>query len=51
LAEKALPVVAELANRVKLAVVLFRAYTLPTSALAADPEAYYLVSDEKLIAG
>jgi nucleotide-binding universal stress UspA family protein len=51
LAEKALPVVAELANRVKLAVVLFRAYTLPASALAADPEAYYLVSDEKLIAG
>ena len=39
LAEKALPVVAGLAKRVKLAVVLFRAYTLPTSALAADPEA------------
>ena len=51
LAEKALPAVAELAKRVKLDVILFRAYTLPTSALAADPEAYYLVSDEKLIAG
>ena len=51
LAEKALPFVAELAKRVRLEVVLFRAYTLPTSALAADPEAFYLVSDEKLIAG
>jgi nucleotide-binding universal stress UspA family protein len=51
LAEKALPTVAELAKRVQLEVILFRAYTLPTSALAADPEAYYLVSDEKLIAG
>jgi nucleotide-binding universal stress UspA family protein len=50
LAEKALPTVAELAKRVQLEVILFRAYTLPTSALAADPEAHYLVGDEKLIA-
>jgi nucleotide-binding universal stress UspA family protein len=50
LAEKALPPVAELAKRVKLEVLLFRAYTLPTSALAADPEAHYLVSDDRLIA-
>jgi nucleotide-binding universal stress UspA family protein len=51
LAERVLPPVAELAKRAKLEIILFRAYNLPTSALAADPEAYYLVSDEKLIAG
>jgi nucleotide-binding universal stress UspA family protein len=50
LAEKVLAPVAELAKRMKLEVILFRAYTLPASALAADAEAYYLVSDEKLIA-
>ena len=51
LAEKVLLTVTELAKRMKLEVVLFRTYTLPTSALVADPEAHYMVSDEKLIAG
>jgi nucleotide-binding universal stress UspA family protein len=51
LAEKVLLTVAELAKRVKLEVILFRTYTLPTSALVADPQAHYMVSDEKLIAG
>lgn len=51
LAERVLPVIAELAKRLPLQVILFRAYTLPVSALAVQPEAAYLVSDEKLIAG
>jgi nucleotide-binding universal stress UspA family protein len=38
-----------LATRLKLEVVLFRAYTLPRSALAADPEAHILIADEELI--
>jgi nucleotide-binding universal stress UspA family protein len=50
LAERVLPLVADLAQRLALEVILFRAYTLPVSALAVDPEAAYLVSDEKLIA-
>jgi nucleotide-binding universal stress UspA family protein len=50
LAEKVLTPVAELAKRTDLEVTLFRAYTLPASVLAADAEAYYLASDEKLIA-
>jgi len=49
LAESLLPRVAELAKPLQLEVVLFRAYTIPYSALAADPEGFYLVSDEKLI--
>jgi nucleotide-binding universal stress UspA family protein len=49
LAEKVLPTVAELAKELKLEVVLFRAYNIPYSAMAADPEAFYLVADEELI--
>lgn len=41
LAEKAMPPVVELAKHVKLEVILFRASTLSTSGLAADPESYY----------
>ena len=44
-----LPTVAELAQLLQLEVVLFRAYTIPYSALAVDPESFYLVSDEELI--
>jgi hypothetical protein len=39
-AEKVLPAVAEFAKRVELEVILFHVYTLPASAMAADPEAY-----------
>ena len=28
---------------------MFRAYTIPYSALAADPEGYYVIADEELI--
>jgi nucleotide-binding universal stress UspA family protein len=49
LAERVLPAVAELAKRLTLEVVLFRAYSLPKSALAVDPEAHLLVADEQLI--
>jgi nucleotide-binding universal stress UspA family protein len=49
LAERALPTVAELAMQLKLEVILFRAYALPASALAADPEAHVLIADEELI--
>jgi nucleotide-binding universal stress UspA family protein len=48
LAECVLPTVTELAKRLQLEVVLFRAYTIPYSALAADAEAFYVVSDEEL---
>jgi nucleotide-binding universal stress UspA family protein len=51
LAERVLPIVADFAKRLPLQVILFRAYSLPASALAVEPEAAYLVSDEKLIAG
>lgn len=49
LAERVLPAVAELAKRLTLEVVLFRAYTLPKSATAVEPEAHLLVADEQLI--
>ncbi len=49
LAECVLPTVTELAQLLQLEVVLFRAYTIPYSALAADPKAFYVVSDEELI--
>jgi len=51
LAEQVLPTVAELAKELKLEVILFRAYTIPLSALAVDPEGYYVATDEKLIEG
>ena len=44
-----LPTVAELAKPLKLEVVLFRAYTIPFSALAVDPEGFYVATDEELI--
>lgn len=49
LAEQGLSAVAELAKQLQLEVVLFRAYTIPLSALAVDPEGYYAVNDEELI--
>jgi len=49
-AEQVLPAVAELAKELKLEVILFRAYTIPLSALAVDPEGYYAATDEELIA-
>lgn len=49
LAESVLPAVAELAKRLQLEVVLFRAYTIPYSALAVDAEGFYLTTDEELI--
>jgi nucleotide-binding universal stress UspA family protein len=49
LAEQVLPTVTELAKQLNLEVVLFRAYTMPISALAVDPEGYYVVPDEQLI--
>ena len=49
LAEQVLSAVAELAKQLQLEVVLFRAYTIPLSALAVDPEGYYVVNDEELI--
>ena len=49
LAESVLPTVAELAKPLQLEVILFRAYTIPYSALAVDPESSVLVSDEELI--
>jgi nucleotide-binding universal stress UspA family protein len=49
LAECVLPTVAELAKPLQLEVILFRAYTIPYSALAADAEGFYLVTDEELI--
>jgi len=48
LAETVLPTVAELANTLKLAVVLFRAYNIPTSAYAGG-EGYYAVDYEELL--
>jgi nucleotide-binding universal stress UspA family protein len=49
LAESVLPTVAELAKPLQLEVVLFRAYTIPYSALAVDAEGFYLATDEELI--
>jgi nucleotide-binding universal stress UspA family protein len=48
LAEGVLPTVAELARTLKLAVVLFRAYSIPTSAYAGG-EGYYAVNYEELL--
>jgi nucleotide-binding universal stress UspA family protein len=48
LAESVLPTVAELAKTLKLAVVLFRAYNIPTSAYAGG-EGYYAVNYEELL--
>ena len=49
LAEQVLSPVAELAKQLKLEVVLFRAYAIPLSAMAVDPEGLYVVNDEELI--
>ena len=48
LAEGVLPTIAELAKILKLAVVLFRAYRVPTSAYAGG-EGYYAVNYEELL--
>ena len=48
LAESVLPTVTELAKALKLAVVLFRAYNIPTSAYAGG-EGYYAVNYEELL--
>ena len=48
LAEGVLPAVAELAKTLKLGVVLFRAYSIPTSAYAGG-EGYYAVNYEELL--
>ncbi len=48
LAESVLPTVAELAKTLKLAVVLFRAYNIPTGAYA-DGEGYDAVNYEELL--
>ncbi len=50
LAEQVLPTVAELAKQLNLEVVLFRAYTMPISAMAVDPEGYSVATEEELIA-
>jgi hypothetical protein len=49
LAEQVLPTVTELAKELKLEVILFRAYTIPLSALAADSEGYYVATNDELI--
>jgi nucleotide-binding universal stress UspA family protein len=48
LAETVLPTVAELAKTLKLAVVLFRAYNIPSSAYAGG-EGYYAINYEQLL--
>jgi nucleotide-binding universal stress UspA family protein len=48
LAEGVLPAVAELAKTLKLAVVLFRAYNLPTSAYT-DDEGYYEINYDEML--
>jgi nucleotide-binding universal stress UspA family protein len=48
LAEGVLPVVAELATTLKVAVVLFRAYNIPTSAYAGD-EGFYAINYDEMI--
>lgn len=50
LAERILSEVAGLAKQLNIDVILFRAYTIPYSALPADPEAAYIVTDKELIA-
>jgi nucleotide-binding universal stress UspA family protein len=49
LAESVLPPVAELVKPLQLEVILFRAYTVPYSALAGDAKGFYLAPDEELI--
>jgi nucleotide-binding universal stress UspA family protein len=49
LAEKVIPAVVELAKKLNLEAVLFRAYTIPPSAAIPDPEIAYVVADEELI--
>jgi nucleotide-binding universal stress UspA family protein len=49
LAESVLPTVAKLAKELKLQVILFRAYTIPVSAFAVDPDGYDVAADEELI--
>ena len=48
LAEGVLPAVAELAKTLKLAVVLFRAYNIPSSAYAGD-EGYYAINYDEML--
>jgi nucleotide-binding universal stress UspA family protein len=48
LAEGVLPLVAELAKTLKLAVVLFRAYNIPSSAYAGD-EGYYAINYDEML--
>ena len=48
LAESVLPLVAELAKTLKLAVVLFRAYNIPSSAYAGD-EGYYAINYDEML--
>jgi nucleotide-binding universal stress UspA family protein len=48
LAEGVLPTIAELAKTLKLAVVLFRAYNLPTS-VYADDEGYYEINYDEML--
>jgi nucleotide-binding universal stress UspA family protein len=50
LAESVLTTAAELAKKLNLEVILFRAYTIPLTVLAADPDGYYSATDDKLIA-
>jgi nucleotide-binding universal stress UspA family protein len=49
LAEKVIPALVELAKKLNLETILFRAYTIPPSAAIPDPEITYVVADEELI--
>lgn len=49
LAEQVLPTVAEWAKELKLAIILFRTYTIPLSVLTDEPEGGYGDADEQLI--
>src|SRR5262245_5252594 len=48
LAESVLPTIAELAKTLKVAVVLFRAYNIPSSAYAGD-EGYYAINYDEML--
>ena len=48
LAEGVLPTIAELAKTLKVAVVLFRAYNIPSSAYAGD-EGYYAINYDEML--
>jgi nucleotide-binding universal stress UspA family protein len=50
LAESVLPTVAELAKKLKLEVILFRAYRIPYNAYAGD-EGYYAINYDDLLTG